>query len=266
MAKNDTENSKSGDRWVLKNIVKAVLFFAVLLLAVQLLLKFATRHGKEQEVPDFSNMPVAEAERLASRNDLRVEVIDSVFIKRMERGYVFSQKPEAGKKVKKGRRVMLTINATQSKTVRVPNVVGLSLRQAKTEIESNGLHVGKLIYQSDIATNNVLEQMHRGKAVRKGTELETDSVIDLVLGLSEEDSMTYIPYLIGYTYNVAKDNLHDNSLNVGKVRFDETVHTYQDSLNAVVYTQSPGYSAGAPCQMGTAVSISLTCSQAKISR
>lgn len=266
MARNENENSNSGNRWVLKNIIKAALFFAVLLIAVQLLLKVATRHGKEIEVPDFSNMPVKEAVRLAERSDMRVEVTDSVFIKRLERGNVFSQKPEAGKKVKKGRRVMLTINATQARTVRMPDVVGLSLRQAKTEIESSGLHVGKLIYKSDIATNNVLDQFHRGKSVRKGTELEADSVIDLCLGLSEEDSMTYIPYLIGFTYNVAKDNLHENSLNVGKVRFDETVKSYQDSLNAVVYTQSPGYSESAPCQMGTAVNISLTCSQAKISR
>ena len=36
----------------------------------------------------------------------------------------------------------------------------------------------------------------------------------------------------------AVDAVHDNSLNVARLRFDKSIHTYSDSLDAVVYKQT----------------------------
>ena len=79
---------------------------------------------------------------------------------------------------------MLTINATVPKKVTMPNLVGYSMRQAKAELSSRGLNLGKLIYVDDIATNNVLKQQQRGKDVRPGSSVESGSDIDLVVGLN----------------------------------------------------------------------------------
>ncbi len=126
------------------------------------------------------------------------------------------------------------------------------------------MSLGSLIYVEDIATNNVLEQRYQGKPIAPNTLLESESEIDLLLGLNPEDSQTYIPHLTGYTYLVAKDYLIDNSLNVGLVRFDETVTNYTDSLEAVVYSQSPAFSESIPFVYGTKVSIYLTKDQSKL--
>ena len=52
------------------------------------------------------------------------------------------------------------------------------------------------------------------------------------------------------------------------VVIDECHHTaaptYQDTLNAVVYQQTPAYHVGAPAAMGTSIHLKLTTSQAKI--
>ena len=38
----------------------------------------------------------------------------------------------------------------------MPNLVGLSMRQAIAELQSRGLVLGKLVYVEDLATTNVL--------------------------------------------------------------------------------------------------------------
>ena len=123
----DKENKPTG-RWILRNVLLAILFFAALLIVTQLSLKALTRHNQVITVPDFTNLSVPDARIVAKRHDIRTEVVDSVYVKRMEKGHVFSQNPVAGSQVKKNRTIKLTINSSQTKMVKMPNLVGYSLR------------------------------------------------------------------------------------------------------------------------------------------
>ena len=165
--------------------------------------------------------------------------------------------------MKKGRTVQLTTNAKNAKEVTMPLLVGYSMRQAKAELISRGLTLGRLIYVNDIATNNVLRQLYNSREIAAGTKIESGSVIDLMVGLNAEDNRTSPPDLKGLKYLRAVDAVHDNSLNVGKLNFDKEVKTYSDSLNAVVYKQSPVQGVGA-LTMGAAVSLWLTTDEGKI--
>ncbi|MBQ6284652.1 MAG: PASTA domain-containing protein [Bacteroidales bacterium] len=243
--------------WIVKNIIKAAVFFLTLVIVAQIVLKLVTHHGQMIEVPDLTSMSVDEARRAASKDNLRTEVIDSIFVRRMEKGAVYSQNPKAGTLVKKGRRVMLTINAKQAKKVSMPNLVGYSMRQAKAELNSRGLALGKLIYVNDIATNNVLRQIYRNREIRPGVQIESGSEIDLQVGLNSDDNMTYVPNVKGMKYLRAVDAVHDNSLNIGRIVFDKTVKNYSDSLNAMVYKQTPGASKS-PLLMGSDVTLHLS--------
>ena len=145
----------------------------------------------------------------------------------------------------------------------MPLLVGYSMRQAKAELASRGLNLGRLIYVNDIATNNVLRQLYNSREIAAGTQIESGSVIDLMVGLNSEDNRTYAPDVKGLKYLRAVDAVHDHSLNVGKLNFDKQVKTYSDSLNAVVYKQAPTQ-AGGPLTMGAAVSLWLTIDEGKI--
>lgn len=251
------------NNWIVKNILGAVLLVAVLILGAHFLLRTLTKHNQELEVPDLSNMTVAEASATAAQHGMRVQVIDSVYVKRMERGVVFRHNPEAGSHVKKGRRILLTINAVNPKSVTMPNLVGYSMRQAKAELLSRGLQLGKLIYVNDIATNNVLSQLYRNSEIEPGTSIESESVIDLVVGLNSSDNITYIPYVVGTRYLNALNSIHDNSLNIEKLYFDSTVKDYSDSLDAVVYRQYPELSEE-PYRMGASMNLYLTKDMKKV--
>lgn len=245
------------------NILAGALLVIVLISGTGLMLDKITRHNLEITVPDLTNMSVDEAEKVVSANKMKLEVIDSVYVRRMGKGLIYRQNPKAGSKVKEGRRILLTINAVNAKKVMMPNLIGYSMRQAKAEILSKGLQIGRLEYVTDIATNNVLKQMHEGTEITPGTMIESESKIDLVLGLNNDDCVTYAPVVTGMKFRNAVEAIHDNSLNVKAIIFDETVRDYSDSLNSVVYRQDPDYGE-TPLLMGMDISLYLTTDITKV--
>ena len=247
----------------MKNLIWALVYVAVLIAGVTIGLAFFTNHNKEIEVPDFTTLSVEDASRIADALGIRVEVTDSVYVRRMEKGAIFSQNPAAGSRVKKNRLIRLTTNAVNAKQVSMPNLVGYSMRQAKAELASKGLNLGRLIYVSDMATNNVLKQQYRGSDIRTGTMIDSGSDVDLVVGLDPSDNQTRVPNVVGMKYTRAVDAVHDNSLNVARTTFDDSVKNYNDSLNAVVFRQSPSASS-APITMGGDVSLFFTLDESKL--
>lgn len=250
------------DNWIVRNLILAVAAVLVFVTLVSIFLSLGTQHGREIEVPDFTNLTWSEARKVASDRGVRVILADSVYVKRLKPGVVYLQTPEAGAHVKRGRRVRLTTNTLVPKEVEMPSLVGYSMRQAKAELARHGLTLGRLIYTRDIATNSVLHQQRGGVDIKPGTVLASGTTINLVLGLNPSDNMTYVPKLIGKQYLPAVDQTLESSLNVGKLRFDETVRTYADSVSAFVYQQRPA--ASEKVRMGTEVTLSLTTDPAKV--
>ena len=258
------KTKKEGVPALLKHFVAGVVLAIVLLLGVKVFLDVYTRHGQELIVPDFSNLTFEEAESMALNHDMRVVITDSVFLKRMKKGAVYRQNPAPGSRVKKDKLITLTVNARISKTITMPDLIGLSMRQAKAEILSRGLILGRLIYQPDLATNNVLKQLVNGSEVEPGTELPTESIVDIVVGLNGRDCVTYVPDVIGLKQISAVGVVNDNSLNIKKMYFDETVLDYDDSLNAMVFNQRPEPSDSISVGMGSDVTLYLTLDENKI--
>lgn len=240
---------------ILISLLVAAGIVLVLIFGSMVFLNVATMHGKMQTVPDFTNMSVAEAESLASGAHMRIDVVDSLYVKRMAKGHIYRQTPKAGTQVKKGRRILVTINALTSKKVDMPDLEGFSMRQATAELQSRGLVLGRLIYRNDMATDNVLAQRCKGNPIAPGTKVETGTVIDLVVGLNASDAQTMVPDVVGMKCLTATDAVHSNSLNVRAV-YDASVKDYNDSLKAVVYSQSP--SAESVAYKGNQVTMFLT--------
>lgn len=249
---------------IFKHLCVISVLALILVFGAKIFLNLFTRHGREIRVPDFSNLTVVEAEHLARKSHLRVEVTDSVFLKRMRKGAVYRQSPTPGSHVKKDKRITLTINANIGKMVTMPDLVGLSMRQARAELLSRGLVLGRLVYTQDMATNNVLKQMHSDLEILPGTMIESESVIDLVVGLNGYDAVTYVPDVMGLKRMSAVGAVHDNSLNIRALRYDESVKDYDDSLNAMVWRQTPEPSDSISVNLGSDVTLYLTLDEHKI--
>ncbi len=254
----NTEKKGFFRNWIVRNLLLALVIVAALIAGAMFFLSAVTKHNQELIVPDLTNMSVEEASAVACEAGMRVDVTDSVFVKRMQKGAVYRQNPAAGAKVKDGRRIVLTINAVNAKKITMPNLIGYSMRQAKAELLSRGLVLGRLIYVKDMATNNVLKQLHDNREIEPGSQIESESVIDLVVGLNNLDNRTYVPDVYGLKNNRAVETVQDHSLNVKSLRFDTTVKDYDDSLNAVVYRQVPEPSDSVSVGMGEEVVLYLT--------
>ena len=257
------KNSASNYSWIIKNLLLAALMVLAIVGVASLALRIGTQHGKEVQVPDFTNMIYSEAVQAADAAGVQVRVTDSVYIRKMRKDAVSHQSPAPGAMVKRGRTVDLTTNSRLARRIAMPSLVGLSTSQAVSELTSKGLELGELKYVRDIATNNVMRQQYRGAAIKPGTLVRAGSQINLVVGLSALDDKTYVPDLKGTKYRRAVERIHDRYLNVGPVSYDSSVKTYADSVAAVVYHQSPE-AEGKPYLMGSRVSIKLTVDQDKI--
>ena len=224
--------------WNLALIAAIILAMAV---AAHILMQLGTRHGARRTVPDFSGVPLNQAQRIARKHDLQLHINDSLFVPAYEGGIVLDQLPEGGVEVKPGRTVYITINSFRQKMVPVPYVAGRSLRQAKNMLEIAGLEIAELIYRPDMATNYVLEEYCEGKPVTPTTRMEAEmgSGVTLYVGVEDGYGTTIVPRLVGLPLAQAKGRLWELGLNVGRVDFDEGVNLLNQK-DTRVYIQTPG--------------------------
>lgn len=249
----------------IKHIVIAFVLAVILVILTFISLNIYTDHGDVIKVPDLNGMNISEVEQIIADKDLRFVVTDSVFYNHRPKGTVVEQNPPADFKVKKQRRIFITINANTPQMVEVPNVTNVSLVQAKSDLETKGLLVGDLNYIPDIATNYVLMQKFNGKKVEAGTLVEKGSRIDLTLGkgIDDEDA-TYVPKFYKLTKTEAIKKATGAYLNIGAIVYDRSVKSYSDSINAKVWKQNPEPGRNFPVPLGSSVNIWLTVDEAKL--
>lgn len=225
----------------------------VLWLSIQML-DFYTSHGEAIEVPVMTGLHLNELNRVDPDGNFRFVVIDSVFDERYERGAIFLQDPPPGSRVKSGRKIYLTVVATQPEMVRMPDLVDLSLRQALSGIRSAGLKVERLEYVSNMAKNAVLAQNFEGRDIQPGTEILKGSAVEIVLGKGLHDEETDIPDLFGKTDSEAFTLIHQSSLNIGLLIYSDPMN----KENARVYRQRPSAGRDAKAEFGASVDLWLT--------
>lgn len=265
MAKSENKNTNVWwKHWILIEIYKAAALGLVLILVANIFLKFLTRHNQEIIVPDLTGLTVQEAKKAAKSAHLQIEVSDSLFLPKLPKGTIFRQSPHSGNLVKKNRRILVTINSVEAKQIVMPSVIGFSLRQAKAELSIRNLQVGKLIYVRDMATNNVLSQSINGRYVSPGSMVDSESEIDLEVGISSDMETTFIPNVIGLNISTAKDLLIDNSLNIGKIYYDATIKNSSDSLAGFVFRQEPNASEFSTYPLGTKINLFLSTDKTKV--
>ncbi|MFP4555981.1 MAG: PASTA domain-containing protein [Bacteroidales bacterium] len=263
------QNIKETLKTIFLNPFVKTPLIALVLMVVVISLFFAflhiySRHGQGFPVPDFSGLKIEKAKELAKQKKLRIEVTDSVYIITKEPGTVVEQNPTHETYVKANRRIFVTTNAVNPILVEMPDLVGLTLRQAKSRLFLQGFKIDRLSFISDIAVNNVLEQHYDGDEIEPGTEIPKGAEIKLVLGKGLRNEKTVLPRVIGLTYAEARNLLLEASLNLGRYTYDATVIDNVDSLQARVYSQYPNPNGETLINFGANVDLWLTQNESRI--
>lgn len=248
--------------------IKSKVFFKSLLYAIGtaialftitfLALRIYTHHGQKIAVPNFTGLTIDELQLKAKNSKLRIEISDSVFNNKMPRGTVIKQNPSPNFYVKKNRRIFITLNAINPEKVEMPNIVGVSHRQAEAILKNVGLEIGRLIHIPDIAVNNVLKQKYQGEEIETGTMVPKGSKIDLVLGMGLSNQTTQVPNLEHSELTDAKNRILRAALNIGAIIYDKSIIDGEDSLQAKVWRQYPSFKENKNIRLGSTIDLWIT--------
>ena len=101
-----------------------------------------TEHNLAIKVPDITGMQEQEAIEHLAQHDLEGIASDRVFIKGVPAGEITAQRPAAEAKVKRGRKIYLTVSSGNQPMITIPDVIdNSSLREAESRLRAAGFRL-----------------------------------------------------------------------------------------------------------------------------
>ena len=133
---------------------------------------------KEVKVPDITGLTESKAVERLEDNELKAGKISYEASDSVSKGMVIRQDPAAGEKVEENSSVSFTVSSG-SESVEVPDVIYMSLSEAKSALSSAGLEVGNVSedYSEESDKDVVISQSTKG-----GSKVRKGSKVDIVIG------------------------------------------------------------------------------------
>jgi serine/threonine-protein kinase len=221
----------SMERKIAFRVILPLLILLVLYVIVDgIVMPVITRHGSEFPLPDFTGLTVTEAQITLKDLDLEFEISSEQFSPGEERGIILNQFPIADTEVKSGRVIKFVVSLGQ-KLVPIPELAGLSVRQAILDLETAGLDLGEIAWAfSDTLPERVVVFSYPASS----TEIPLGSPVNLMVNRGRASNFTYMPKVVGMTLDEAKKRLEEKLLKVGIV----TPRTDENYLPETVLEQS----------------------------
>jgi beta-lactam-binding protein with PASTA domain len=177
----------------LRKYLTSRLFFGQFLAALAIIavlgylfmhwLTFTTDHGHEIAVPNLSKLTEEQVEDKLDELDLDYVLLDSVDFRGDYPAFtVVEQDPLPGTKVKVGRKVYIKINASGYSSVKLPDLIDKTYREAVPTLKAIGLEEGTITYEPSLGKDMVLAMRYKGRNLKPGERVMKSSKIDLVLG------------------------------------------------------------------------------------
>ena len=153
--------------------------------------------------PNLQNLTVPKATLLLDQWGLGIAIGDSLHHETISAGAVIDQDPALGQRIKKGRRIVVTLSKGP-RYYTVPDVRRVSLREALLQLEENQLQIGEIFY---LSSNSIPEDAIVDQTPSAGTRLPSGSLIDLKISNGPSTAPKRIPNLVGLSIEVVEDTL-----------------------------------------------------------
>lgn len=188
-----TDKFKSKMLW--GNLTAMVVVVVALALGFKYAIDAYTHHGESIAIPNIIHKNYANAQRAFANLGLELEVSDTGYVKTLPPGCILEQFPAAGEHVKPGRTVYVTINATNTPTITLPDVIdNSSLREAMARLTSMGF---KLNPPQFIAGEKdwVYGITVGGRHVVAGDRIPVDARLTILAGNGMRDASDSVSYV-----------------------------------------------------------------------
>ncbi len=197
---------------ILGRVMYALILAAVLVAAAWISFsRFVL--GKSLEAPDLSRLSVEEASALAASRGLRLTVdpARSDFSDDIPQHQIRGQVPPARTSVKAGQTIHVFLSLGP-KTIRVPELSGMTARTAALGLAKDGLKEGA-VSVSRLPGTGVIAQ-----GVAAGTTVEPDTPVDLLVTRGAPDVAYVMPDLIGRDLDRVRQAFEARGFRVGGVK------------------------------------------------
>ncbi len=238
-----------GEKPLLKKLILIFYLLVLLLVFVFLMdlivMPIVTRHGKESEVPSVLNLTLEEAKEVLKERGFGLRVMSEAYIPDTPSGLIVFQTPEPNFVVKKGRRIKVVVNRG-TKLTTVPNLKGVSLRQAEIMLAEKDLKIGDVSWTAnDSFPENVVvfSTPSFGAAVPAGLS------IHLTVNQLSPKGAVIVPSFLGKNLQKAYKLAEDFGLKISEIRYKVD----NSLLPRTVIEQIP--KAGAEVERGTEIEL-----------
>ncbi len=169
-------------------------------------------------VPDLYDMTESQAQSALREFGLFLSVHDGSSDE-VDAGHIYRQDPEDGEELSRGDTVDVWVNSAETEEteetdekVTIDDVSGLTLTQAQTSLQIQGLVISNVKYEfSDTVKENIVIRTEPGA----GTEVDKGSSVVIIVSKGAEKATTTMPMVIGLTLDEAISKLTAANLNLG---------------------------------------------------
>lgn len=195
------------------------------------------RPGDIVQAPELVGHTLDEAKDILKEFGLDVKIGMELPSNEVPEGVIMSQTPDAGASIKSGQSI--EVNVSKGKVDgNVPDVVGKSLANARTMLETYKFKVGNV-------TEEISETIPKGTVISQspvaGTPYPDGSEITLVVSLGTEKDVARSKFNVeGNTLEEAKKTIEELDLKLGEVSYVEDISREEDTI--ISQSPAPGMS------------------------
>ena len=188
MSKNNNKKEKKHTmRTLLINLAAMAVVVVIAVWATFRWIDSYTEHGVAVVVPDITGLQEEDAVSELARHNLVGVESDHVYIKGIAPGEITAQRPAANAKVKRGRKVYLTVSSGNHPMIAVPDIAdNSSLRQAESRLRAAGF---KLAPNDTISGDLdwVYGVRYNGRELKGGELIPEGAELTLVIGGGDDE-------------------------------------------------------------------------------
>lgn len=187
--------SKFLSRYLWGNLAAMAMVIFLLCLGVKYGIDIYTHHGEAIPVPNLLHKDFNDAQYILKGVGLNIEVSDTGYVRSLPPGCILAQNPPAGEHVKSGHIIYVTINASHSPMIPIPDVIdNCSLREAMAKLTAMGFRLGQPKYIAG-EQDWVYGLLVNGRQIHAGDKVSVDAPLIIEVGngkLPASDSIDYV--------------------------------------------------------------------------
>jgi len=221
----------------MKESIKKTTIYAVVIIAAflggififnSLVIPGLVGRGDVVLVPDLRGLSLDPAETKCEEAGYRMGIAGREHSNNIPEGHIISQVPQPGEGLKERRTIRVVVSAGR-KMALIPELKGLSLRQAWITLEDAGLRRGSV---SRIFSDLPGENAVRASFPASGTELPAGSRVDLLFVIYDHPAVFIMPDLVGMDLPFVKDRLERAGFRIGRIVNRESDEGFPNTILA----------------------------------